>query len=161
MSGTGTPSTPSPYRTGEPNRQTHSRSQFEQELWDDIANVIYLAENAAPQTVAGGGSLIVCSLDIPCPVKCRLDIIAQSTAFLNAGTPPTFEWGAYVRVDGIDTIDMGFARQATNTGFPVTWFGAVDVDPGTRVVDIILYPDTTMDFYYKRLKVRRGRTPPS
>lgn len=153
MAGTGASSTPSPYRVGVPIVGTHSRSEYDKELWDDLANVIYYAESTAIVNANTDG--FFCSMDIPCPVKCRLEITAQAYADSDA------DWSGFIQIDGVDNHTTQPTVENNSTSILVSWFRCPDVEPGTHTVRIRVRPNITVGFYNVQLKVRRGRIPPS
>lgn len=156
---TGSPSTPTPFRTNAPTGQTHSRSQYEQEMWDDLANVVYMSRETSAPSTTGGTSDFYCSMDIPCPVKCRLQITMVVLPVSGLGGIRT--WDAWIQVDGVDNWNVSAQDSGPGSAHSAAADTTVDVEPGTRTVRIRIIPNTTMSFNRKSLTVRRGRTPPS
>lgn len=137
------------------------RNSFESETWDDNASVIYAATpDLTVDTVAIGGTLVVCSISVGTPVQARFQVEAQVHAHANGGA---VIWNSFVRLATIDTIWSEVMRWPSGFSSNVVWTGPIDVAPGQYTLDIKLVVDalspTGVDFYNKRLLIRRGRKP--
>lgn len=136
------------------------RNSFESEIWDDNASVVFVAKDLLVDSVVAGATLDVCSLVIGTPVKCRVEVHAQARAEAGAATSI---WSAAVRQDTVLT-DISSSTNTWPAGFAanISWFGELDLEPGKYTLDIRISVDAAsadMDFYNKKLLVRRGRKP--
>ncbi len=154
------PTAPSAYRKLD-TKETAFRQSGETEQWDDLALVVFSATDEGLDTVVAGGTLTTCTLIVASPVPCRLDMHAMTMGVATGGGGI---WSAFVRVDAANTSWSETQRMAAGTSATCSWFGVVDVTAGSHTLDIKFTVDAlsvAMDFYAKRLQVRRGRPVPS
>lgn len=134
------------------------RDKWESELWDDLPLTVYNeAPDDAVDVVVAGTTLVVCSFSLSTYVPSRLQVTAQAMAYLTAGASV---WSAQVRLDTVNSIWSEVQRWPAGFSSTLTWNGTIDVNPGTYTLDIELSVDalgTDIEFYQKRLIVRRGR----
>lgn len=152
-------STPQANRVN-PTQASILRNNYESELWDDNASVLWEAPtDLTIDTVNTGATLDVCELEVGTQVDCRFHVIAQAHALVAGGAGI---WSGMITVDGVDQISSEVMRWPDGLSSNVVWTGTVDLTAGLHTLGIRLGVDAAsvnIDFYNKRLIVRRGRKP--
>lgn len=149
--------TPQPFRPPSASTVGESRNSYESELWDEMANVIFSDVTEGPDTVLAGASDTIFTITIPCPVKTRLEIHAQTVPDAS-GMALVVSLG--ILLDGVLSITTGDAAFPAGSVIPLTLMGTLDVNPGPHIlaVEAVADPGNDTDFYRTRIIVRRGRS---
>lgn len=158
MTTTGAASTPLP-RRGQLNP---TRRAYEEELWDDLANVVYYGDDAGT-TLAANTTYTTGSIIVPAPVASRFELWGQVWLYWSGG----FQNARYViLVDGVEVGAQGvlgaYAPGADSVGGTVAYTEVYDVAPGDHTVQMKVFagpfgPNVGAERF--AWHVRRGRKP--
>lgn len=152
-----TESAPQPYRRDmtDPNGP---RSGYETELFSTVNGALWIARNDGPESILAAGSTAqICELTIPCPIACMLQIDATTTGVGGAALMAY----SYDLVIDTDTYPSADQIMTGGTQTPNCIHEAIQVTAGIHTVSLTLNADpaTNTDYWYTRLRVRRGLIP--
>lgn len=159
--GTGVSQHPQPSRkVGE--ERALRRNTFESELWDDLAGIIYYAENQADDLLNGGATRDV-TLIVPAIVLCRFEIHIWSD--LRQSTSGASNLQMELWIDGVQQPGRGIIalNLASTIEADTNYHTVYDATPGfhTLINRVHNYGPTQGSVNGQNITVRRGRQPPA